>query len=309
MQHTLAQPIKCDGISLHQGAHVTMTLHPAPEHFGIWFKRTDIAKAEHALIKADVHNVVDTRLCTVLENAYGVRVSTVEHVMAALWGSGIDNVLIEIDGSEVPVMDGSSEPFMFLIECVGVVAQDAPRAMLKVLKTVTVRDGDSVATIAPCDDGFMLDVDIMFAHQAIGAQRYSFDATETTFKQSLSRARTFGFYHEVEAMRAAGLARGGSLHNAVVINEEGIMNHDGLRYHDECVRHKALDCIGDYFLTGMRFLAHVTTSRPGHNINNALMRALLAQSDAWIVVQEHDAFVPAHMVHAAQSLGVSAIIS
>jgi UDP-3-O-[3-hydroxymyristoyl] N-acetylglucosamine deacetylase len=308
MQHTLAQPITCDGISLHQGAHVRMTLHPAPEHFGIWFKRTDIAHAEHALIKADVRHVTDTRLCTVLENAHGVRVSTVEHVMAALWGSGIDNVLIEIDGAEVPVMDGSSEPFMFLIECAGVVAQDAPRTMLRVLKSITVHEGGSSATIAPCEDGFMLDVDIAFAHHAIGVQRYSFDATETTFKQSLARARTFGFFHEVEAMRAAGLARGGSLHNAVVINEQGIMNQDGLRFHDECVRHKALDCIGDYFLTGVRFLAHVTTSRPGHSINNALMRALLAQPDAWMLVREHDAVVPAHVVSAVQSLGASVLL-
>lgn len=281
MQQTLATAVKCEGISLHQGKQVTMVIKPAPEYHGICFKRTDIGNRDASLIQADYRMVSDTRLCTVLENAHGVSLSTVEHLMAALWGCGIDNALIEIDGPELPIMDGSSEPFVFLLECAGVMEQEAPRRYISVDTPVIVQDGNACAIIQPWDQGFVLDVDIAFDHQAIGQQYYRFDSNLMSFKQMLSRARTFGFLHEVEMLRSAGLARGGSLHNAIVLDDNGIMNQDGLRFNDECVRHKALDCLGDYFLAQYRLNAYVKTSRPGHKLNNLLMRALFAEPGAW----------------------------
>jgi UDP-3-O-[3-hydroxymyristoyl] N-acetylglucosamine deacetylase len=301
MQQTLAAPVHCEGISLHQGAVVHLTIKPAPEYHGIWFKRTDVSDPTQAMVKADYRFVSDTRLCTVLENPYGVKVSTVEHLMAALWGCGVDNALIEIDGAEVPIMDGSSEPFVFLIECAGVAAQEAPRRIITVKTPIVVQEGTSTAIIqASDDDGFSLDVEIDFPHAAIGQQRYSFVASDMGFRQSISRARTFGFLKDVEALRSVGLARGGSLANAVVINDDGIMNEDGLRHHDEFARHKALDCIGDYFLAGHRLNAHAKVSRPGHAINNKLMKALFATPDAWHYSETSDMVIPsAHVVAAA----------
>jgi UDP-3-O-[3-hydroxymyristoyl] N-acetylglucosamine deacetylase len=281
MQHTLATPISCDGISLHQGEHVTLTLRPAPENHGITFKRTDIDNHAAATINAHYAQVVDTRLCTVLENGHGARISTVEHVMAALWGAGIDNAIVEVSGAEVPIMDGSADAFSFVIECAGVQAQHAARKMIVVDAPIIVQEGESIALLRPSSEGFSLSVDIAFDHAAIGEQHYVFDAEEMSFKQTLSRARTFGFLRDVEAMRRVGLARGGSLHNAVVLNDDGVMNEDGLRYHDECVRHKALDCLGDYFLSGHRLIAEARTSRPGHGINNKLIKALFANPQAW----------------------------
>ncbi len=301
MQKTLAQAIECDGVSLHKGEHVRMVLKPAPENAGIRFKRVDVADGDSAIVSADYKNVTDTQLCTVLENAYGVRVSTVEHLMAALWGCGIDNALIEIDGSEVPIMDGSSEPFVFLIDCAGVEEQSAPRRMIKIDAPIMVEDGESCAILQPSDDGFSLDVDIDFNHDSIGKQHYHFDTSSMTFRQMLSRARTFGFYQDVEAMRAMGLAKGGSLHNAVVIDEDGVMNEDGFRYDDECVRHKALDCVGDYFLAEYRIIGAVKTSRPGHALNNKLMKALFMHPDAWHYVEEaEEVSVPAYMASVVQ---------
>ena len=300
MQQTFATSVQCDGISLHQGTTVRMTLKPAPENHGIWFKRTDIADAEQAMVKADYRYVSDTRLCTVLENAYGVKVSTVEHLMAALWGCGVDNALIEIDGAEVPIMDGSSEPFVFLIECARVVEQDAPRRTVVIDAPIVVQEGTSVAILQPSEEGFSLDVEIDFPHEAIGRQRYHFASSENGFRLSVARARTFGFLKDVEALRSVGLARGGSLANAVVIDDNGIMNEDGLRHHDEFARHKALDCMGDFFLAGCHIQGHVKISRPGHAINNKLMKALFSRPDCW---HYHEAMentaMPAHLANAA----------
>lgn len=306
-QYTLERPITCQGISLHKGEHVTMVLNPAPEHHGIVFRRMDIDDPRAAVVAADYRNVSDTRLCTVLENPQGVRISTVEHLMAALWGCGIDNALIEIDGNEVPVMDGSSEPFMFLIDCAGIVKQAAQRSYIVVDAPVVVQEGESCAMIQPYADGLRLEVEIDFAHEAVGKQHYRFDSAEMSFRQMLSRARTFGFFRDVEMLRTMGLARGGSLHNAVVIGEEGIMNTDGLRYDDECVRHKALDCLGDYFLSGHRILGHVKTNRPGHALNNRLLKALLNDSDAWHFSHHAGAQMPdAHVIGAAAAQAVHA---
>lgn len=282
-QTTLNYPVTCTGVALHSGAQVTMSLKPAPADHGVVFVRRDIAAAK-ARVPARYDAVVDTRLGTTIANAHGTRVMTVEHLMAALWGCGIDNCLVELDGPEVPIMDGSSEPFVFLLECAGIDVLDAPRASIEVLRTVAVEDSGSTAVLTPADH-FMLDVTIHFDHARIGTQQARYDFSETTFKQALCRARTFGFAQDVEALRAAGLARGGSLRNAVVLDEESILNTEGLRYGDEFVRHKALDCIGDYFLSGMALQGAVTTLRPGHHINNVLMRALFADSRNYRIVE------------------------
>lgn len=278
-QHTLKRSITCEGVGLHSGAPVTMTLHPAAANSGIMFRRTDIHAAS-AYVPALFDRVADTRLGTTLVNEQGTSVSTIEHLMAALWGCGIDNILIELDGPEVPIMDGSSEPFVFLIETAGLRKLSAARRFVRVLRPVTVRSGDATVTLLP-HDGFALDVEIDFAHKSISQQRGVYDFARMTFKNMLSRARTFGFAHEVEHLRSIGLARGGSLANAIVIGEEGVLNQEGLRYGDEFVRHKALDCIGDLFLAGAPLLARVVGTRPGHGINNLALRALFADSKAW----------------------------
>ncbi len=275
-QSTLNYPVTCTGVALHSGAQVTMRLKPAPADHGIVFVRRDVAAAK-SRVPARYDAVVDTRLGTTIANAQGTKVMTVEHLMAALWGCGIDNCLVELDGPEVPIMDGSSEPFVFLIECAGIEALDAPRRSIEVLRTVAVEDNGATAVLTPAPH-FLLDVTIHFDHARIGTQQARYDFSETTFKQALCRARTFGFAEDVEALRAAGLARGGSLRNAIVLDEQSILNDEGLRYGDEFVRHKALDCIGDYFLSGMALRGAVTTLRPGHHINNVLMRTLFADA-------------------------------
>lgn len=272
-QHTVAAEVSCVGVSLHTGAMVNMTIRPAAPNTGIVFVRTDVA--QYGTVSARYDAVVDTRLGTTITNKHGVTVSTIEHVMAALWGADIDNARIELDGPEVPIMDGSSEPFVFLLDCAGRVQQRAARRSIQVLREVSVVEGGSKATLSP-HDRFVLDIEIAFNHRLIDTQKARYDFSRTSFNQALARARTFGFARDVEKMRSLGLARGGSLHNAIVLSDEDILNEDGLRYADEFVRHKALDCIGDYYLAGAPILGKVTTQRPGHGINNVLLRALFA---------------------------------
>lgn len=289
-QHTVAAEVSCVGVSLHSGDMVNMVIRPARPHTGIVFVRTDMDAAQ-AEVPATFDAVVETTLGTTIANKHGVTVSTIEHVMAALWGAGIDNARVELNGPEVPIMDGSSEPFVFLLECAGRVQQRATRRVVEVLREVSVTEGGSTATLSP-HDGFMLDVEIAFNHALIGAQTARYDFSATSFKQSLARARTFGFARDVEKMRSMGLALGGSLHNAIVIGEEDIINEGGLRYADEFVRHKALDCVGDYFLAGAAIKGAVATKRPGHGINNKLLRALFADPANYRIVGDVEVDVP-----------------
>jgi len=288
-QHTVAAEVSCVGVSLHTGDMVNMTIRPAGPNTGIVFVRTDIA--EHGTVAARFDAVVETTLGTTIANKQGVTVSTIEHVMAALWGAGIDNARIELDGAEVPIMDGSSEPFVFLLDCAGRVQQRALRRSIEVLREVTVEEGGSRATLSP-HDGFMIDIEIAFNHKLIERQKATYDFTRTSFKQSLARARTFGFARDVEKMRSMGLALGGSLHNAIVLDEEQVLNEGGLRYADEFVRHKALDCVGDYFLAGAPILGTLTTFRPGHGINNKLLRALFADEANYRIVGGEEVETP-----------------
>jgi UDP-3-O-[3-hydroxymyristoyl] N-acetylglucosamine deacetylase len=283
-QRTLKNSISCAGIGLHSGSKITMTLHPAEVDTGIVFRRIDIAGGG-ALIPALWSNVSDTRLNTCIADAEGAAVYTIEHLMAALAGMGIDNAIIDINGLEVPVMDGSAAPFLFLIECAGIVEQSAPRQALKVLKRVEIRDGDKTAMLVPAHN-FSLHVEIDFPIPAIRRQECFLPMTVGAFKTEISRARTFGFEQDVAAMRAAGLGKGGSLDNAVVIASDGekILNEEGLRYDDEFVRHKTLDAVGDLSLAGTPILGHFRGVRCGHALNNRLLRELFADRSAWTMV-------------------------
>jgi UDP-3-O-[3-hydroxymyristoyl] N-acetylglucosamine deacetylase len=278
-QKTLKNSIGCMGIALHSGLKVSMTLKPGEPDSGIIFKRTDIS-GSGATIKATWDNVVETTLCTTLGNDDGVTVATVEHLMAALSASRIDNAMIEVNGPEVPVMDGSAAPFIFLVECAGTVEQNRPRRYIRVLKAISIGDDEKSVSIVP-SDSFTVDFDINFESKAVSHQSYSISMVGENFKNEVSRARTFGFLHEVEALRAAGLAKGGSLENAVVVSGDKIINEDGLRYDDEFVRHKVLDAVGDLYLAGGEILGHFHGICSGHEATNNLLRALFADSDAW----------------------------
>jgi len=278
-QKTLKNPIHCTGVALHSGAKVSMTLAPAEADSGIRFVRTDIPGGG-AEIPATWDRVVDTRMCTVLGNDDGVTVGTVEHLMAALAGTGVDNAMIEINGPEVPIMDGSSAPFVFLVECAGVIEQDAPRRVIRMRAPVSVAEGSWTASLTP-GVGFSVDFEIEFASDAVARQEIGLGLVNGTFKKELARARTFGFLNEVEQLRAAGLARGGSLDNAVVVSGDTILNEDGLRYDDEFVRHKALDAIGDLYLAGAPVVGHFRGVCSGHEANNRLLKALFENTDAW----------------------------
>jgi len=288
-QTTLGNKVSCSGIGLHSGSQVNMTIYPAKADMGIVFRRLDVA-SDVALVPARFDAVCETRLGTTIRNKHGIAVSTIEHLMAAIWGVGIDNAIVELDGPEVPIMDGSSEPFVFMLECAGLASLTAPRKVLRVLKTIEVRDGapgnESVARIQPNvegDEGCILGIQIQFNNPVINQQSSRYDFREVTFKQTLSRARTFGFEHEVNALRSMGLALGGSLENAIVVGKDAILNEDGLRYDDEFVRHKALDCLGDLYLAGCRIDAKFDFLRPGHAINNKLLRALFADESAYVM--------------------------
>ena len=283
-QRTLKSSISCSGVGLHSGEKVSLTLNPADTGTGIVFKRTDIAGGG-ASIPAKWDHVVDTRLCTTIGNGDGVTVATVEHLMAALAGCGIDNALIELNGSEVPIMDGSAQPFVFLVECAGVVDQDEPRRVIRVLKSVSARDGNGEARLSP-GSFLSLDIKIDFDCDAISRQSLSIGIVNGSFAKELARARTFGFLHEVEALWAAGFAKGGSLENAVVVSGDKVLNEGGLRYEDEFVRHKILDAVGDLYLAGAPIIGKFEGVYSGHATNNALLRALFADPEAW----KYDAF-------------------
>ena len=276
-QRTIREEVSCTGIGLHSGHPVNMTIKPAPPDHGIAFIRKDIPS--HPVIKAQFDSVVDTNLSTTIGNN-GFKVSTVEHLMAAFFGLGIENVRVELDGPEVPIMDGSAEPFVFLIECAGTEEQKAPRRAIRILKPVIAHIGSAVAKLSPASD-FSMKVVIDFDNPAIGAQAFNLDVTSEVFKAEISRARTFGFLEDVEALRKAGLALGGSLENAIVVSGDRILNDGGLRYQDEFVRHKVLDCIGDLYLAGGPIIGCFSGHRAGHSVNNRLLRAVFADSSAW----------------------------
>lgn len=277
-QRTLQSAVSCTSVGVHSGENITITLKPASVNTGVVFVRTDVDG--DGVIPARWDNVVDTRMCSVIANDSGASVGTIEHLMAALAGCGVDNVEIDIDGGEVPIMDGSSEPFVALIKGTGVVEQDEPRRVIKVLKEISLDCAGGRVSLAPSDMQ-IIDFEIEFDSKAINRQAVETRVINGAFCKELSQARTFGFLHEVEALRSAGLAKGGSLDNAIVVDKDRILNEDGLRFDDEFVRHKALDAIGDLFLAGAPVIGRFTGVCSGHAANNQLLHALFADDDAW----------------------------
>ncbi|MSP85986.1 MAG: UDP-3-O-acyl-N-acetylglucosamine deacetylase [Methylotenera sp.] len=278
-QRTLKKAISATGVGLHNGEKVTLTLRPAAPNAGIIFKRVDLPQPNEII--ASPSAVQDTRMCTALE-AHGARVATVEHIMSALAGLGIDNISIEVNASEIPIMDGSSGPFVFLLQEAGIVEQAVAKKFIRVKKMVEVLEGDKWVRFKPYH-GFKIDFTIAFNHPVFehSGSSVSIDFATDSYIKEISRARTFGFMHEVEYLRSNGLARGGSLDNAIVLDEYRVLNADGLRYDDEFVKHKVLDAIGDLYILGHPILGAFSAYKSGHALNNQLIRALMQDATTW----------------------------
>lgn len=286
-QRTLKQSIKVTGIGLHSGEKVTLTLHPALPNTGVLYRRTDLTPA--VTFKAQADAVQDTMLCTCLVNEDGVRISTIEHLNAALSGLGIDNIIIEVDAPEIPIMDGSANPFVYLLLDAGIEEQNVAKKFIRIKKPIRVEDGDKWAEFKPYD-GFRLSFTIDFEHPAISedVRSYRIDFSAQSFVQQISRARTFGFMKDIEYLQGQGLALGGSLDNAIVLDNYRILNEDGLRYKDELVRHKLLDAIGDLYMAGHNIIGDFEAYKSGHGLNNKLLRELFAHQEAWEIVTFED---------------------
>ena len=286
VQTTLKSSIILVGAGLHSGRPARLCVMPAPADFGIEFRRVDITDKDNR-IPARFDMVNDTQLCTRLSNNFGVEVATVEHLMAALAGCGVHNAIIEIDGPEVPIMDGSSERFVKEILSVGVVELGAPVKVLRILKAVSVSDGDAFAELSPSDD-FEIDFEIAFEDIAIGEQHHSLNMKNGSFVRELSNCRTFCMFSDVEYMKSIGLARGGSLANAIVIDDGNVLNPEGYRREDECVRHKMLDALGDLALAGVPVIGRYHGVRAGHRMTNLLLHAVFAAPDSFEIVEVNE---------------------
>lgn len=290
MQHTIRTPIRCVGTGVHSGAPVTVRLRPAPAGHGIMFTRVDLGTS----VAARHDSVTDTRLCTVLGQGPG-RVGTVEHLMAALSASGIDNITVELDGPEIPILDGSAEPWLFLLDCAGMAEQDQARSGIEILRTVRVEDGDGFAELRPLagGTGLSMNLAIDFEAAAIGAQALSFSLSAAGFRRELARARTFAQKREVEGLQRMGLARGGNLDNAIVVDGASVLNPGGLRMADEFVRHKMLDAVGDLALAGAPLHGRFIGNKSGHALNNRLLHALFADAANWRWMADTEALLAA----------------
>lgn len=280
-QRTLRQAAKVTGIGLHSGKKVTLTLRPAPANTGIIYARTDLDPIVYFPANAD--SIRDTTLCTCMINDDGVRISTVEHLNAAMSALGLDNVIVEVNAPEIPIMDGSSSPFIYLLLDAGIEEQNAPKKFIRIKENVRVEEGDKWAEFKPYSKGLKLDFTIDFTHPMITKEvrNYKMEFSAQDFIQKLSRARTFTFMKDVEYLQSIGLALGGSLDNAIVLDEYRILNEEGLRFKDELVRHKMLDAVGDLFMCGYNILGDFKAYKSGHGLNNKLLRAVLANENAW----------------------------
>jgi UDP-3-O-[3-hydroxymyristoyl] N-acetylglucosamine deacetylase len=278
-QRTLKNSIRATGVGLHTGKKVLMTLRPAPPDTGIVFRRIDLDVPVD--IKAHAENVGDTTMGTTLHSG-DVKISTVEHLLSALAGLGVDNAVVDVSAGEVPIMDGSAGPFVFLIQSAGIEEQKAPKRFIRILETLEVRDGDKWARFDPYD-GFKVNFEIEFNHPTFKkhSQVASMDFSTTSFLREVSRARTFGFMRDLESLRARNLALGGNMDNAIVLDDYRVLNEDGLRYEDEFVKHKILDAIGDLYLLGHSLIGEFSGYKSGHGLNNKLLRALIATESAW----------------------------
>jgi len=284
-QTTLRDEAAVTGIGVHSGLPVTLTLHPADADTGIVFLRTGLEGRSDREIRANVHAVTATEFATVLGDGTGPLCSTAEHVLAALSGLGVDNAVVEIDGPEVPIVDGSAEPFVNAIDQARVVTLNARRRYIQVLKPVRVAKGDAYGELRPNPTGFRVNVEIEFDHPSIGRQSIALDVAPHTFRRDVARARTFGFMRDVAKLWSAGYALGASFENTLVVSEQRVLNPDGLRFADEFVRHKALDAIGDLALAGAPLLGAYRSVRGGHKLNHAVLSALMADRSAWAYVE------------------------
>ncbi len=276
-QRTVKAPVSCTGLGIHSGKKVLLTIKPAPVNHGIKFRRTDIP--DHPVISSHFNNVIDTSLATVI-GADGLIVSTIEHLMASFSGLSIDNALVDINSHEVPIMDGSAGPFTSMISESGIVEQNGSRCYFIVKSPIGISENDKSVYIYPSDT-FRITYSIEFNHPKVREQSYTLDVTDITFARDISRARTFGFLHEIEYLKRYGFARGGSLDNVVVLGSKDIVNRDGLRYQDEFVRHKILDSIGDFSLLGMPVLGHIVIQKSGHEFNHRFLKEFFARKECW----------------------------
>ncbi len=278
-QRTIRDPIELEGVGLHNGIKVNLCLRPAEVNAGIKFKRTDIDSTKN-VIEASYKNVSSAVLCTKIKNSYGVSVSTIEHLMAAFYGEGIDNVLVEIDAPEVPIMDGSAFDFVTAIRSFGIQEQNATKKFIKVLKKVEVKDGPKRISIEPLTKDLIIDFEIVYKNPLIRTRRKKFKLSNEDLT-SIYNSKTFCLYEDIDQIKSQGLAKGGSLENAIVVKENKILNEDGLRYRDEFVNHKILDCLGDLMLSGHRIFGHIKTSQGGHQLTNTLLREFLSNKSNW----------------------------
>ncbi len=279
LQKTIKESVELEGVGLHNGISVNLCLKPAEVNTGILFKRTDVDSSK-SIIEASYDNVNSPILCTKIKNTYGITVSTVEHLMAAFYGEGIDNVLIEIDAPEVPIMDGSSFDFVSAIKSVGTIEQNAKKKFIKVLKKVEVKDGLKYISIEPLDNDLIIDFEIVYKNSLIRTRRKEFKLSKDDLTP-IYNSKTFCLYEDIDQIKSLGLAKGGSLENAIVVKDSSILNQDGLRYRDEFVNHKILDCLGDLMLLGYRVFGHIKTSQGGHQLTNTLLRKFVADESNW----------------------------
>ena len=284
-QTTLRDQVAVSGVGVHSGSPVTLTLNPADDNTGIVFQRVAADGSLEREIRADVRAVTATEFATVLGDSSGPLCSTAEHLLAALRGLGVDNVVVEIDGPEVPIMDGSAAPFVDAIDQAGLTARALPRRYIEVIKPVRVSKDGALGELRPYQHGFRVEAEIEFNHPLIGRQALALDIEADTFRRELARARTFGFMKDVAKLWSAGYALGASFENTLVITEDRVLNPEGLRYADEFVRHKMLDAIGDLALAGQPLLAAYRTVRGGHKLNHAVLSALMADRSAWRVIE------------------------
>ena len=283
LQTTIKHPISCYGIGVHSGRNVQLTLKPARQNTGIVFIRTDVTKFNN-VIYAGFDQVSETTLSTTVSNEDKVSVSTIEHLLAAIYGSGLDNVIIELDGPEIPIMDGSSQPFLFMIECASLIKLSAKKKMLKINKDIELFGDNGSYVLATASDNFDIDITIDFSSKIIGTQKTSFTVTNNAFVKEIAAARTFGFVKDLEYLQSKGLAKGASLDNAIGIDDDKILNHDGLRFNDEFVRHKLLDAIGDFTVASTNIYGSFKFNKSGHYLNNQFLHKLFSdtQNYSWI---------------------------
>jgi len=282
LQKTVKDPVQLEGVGLHNGIKVNICLKPAKINYGIKFKRTDV-EDPRSIIDANYKNVNSPILCTKIKNSHGISVSTIEHLMAAFYGEGIDNVLVEVDAPEIPIMDGSSFDFVEAIRSVGLEEQNSPKRFIKVLKKVEVKDGPKYISIESLKEDLIIDFEIVYSNPLIRSRRREFKLSNCDLT-SIYNSRTFCLYEDIDQIRSMGLAKGGSLENAIVVKDSKILNDDGLRHRHEFVEHKILDCMGDLMLSGYRIFGHIKTSQGGHQLTSLLLNKLLSEQSNWELV-------------------------